>query len=91
MNASIVSLLIAATPPQGDPAGMPDSQGYVAPMSLATTAPPMPSTRQTQSSEARSDERTAGQVRLDCRHALPLHQTPDGALLFLRGTRYTIG
>jgi hypothetical protein len=91
MNASIVSLLIAATPLQGDAAGVPDFQGSVAPMSLAATVAPMSLPLRTQPSEARSEARPAGQACLACRRALPLHRAPDGALLFLRGTRYPLG
>ncbi len=89
MNASIVSLLIAATPLPGAPAGAFAADGSGAWNSLEAAAP-MASPDRTHSLPASADERAGRPARRDCGSPLRL-QSPDGALLFIRGTRYSIG
>jgi len=89
MNASIFSLLLAATPLPGGMVDIPAFDESVARMSFAAarsispSAPTLPSTK-------RADTTRVPPARIDSTSALPL-QAPNAALLFNEDTRYALG
>ncbi|MDT3680169.1 MAG: hypothetical protein ROZ64_15195 [Burkholderiaceae bacterium] len=89
MNASIVSLLLATTSLPSGSADAPGVDAFVVPTSLAA-APPASLAAPTCRTSTLLDTTGVLQGSADRALSAPL-PAPDGALLFMRDTRYALG